>query len=147
MRFENILIGDEGLDKQLDKMFEFRKYMTYRRLSTETVANAWIDSVEDVKTQVRRKGADMIHLNMARFGGIDQTIEALLVCKNQSFPVMLGGSPFETVRSAQIACHIAIATQPDLLVAKHSSGDDGGIVLMQNEMARIQTELKYNHKE
>jgi methylaspartate ammonia-lyase len=49
---------------------------------------------------------------------------------------LLGGSYAETDLSARASVHVALATQPDLLMAKPGVGVDEAISLVQNEMAR-----------
>jgi len=49
---------------------------------------------------------------------------------------LLGGSYAETDLSARVAAHVALATQPDLVMAKPGAGVDEAISLVQNEMTR-----------
>jgi methylaspartate ammonia-lyase len=50
--------------------------------------------------------------------------------------VLLGGSYAETDLSARVSAHVALATRPDLLMAKPGMGVDEAISLVHNEMAR-----------
>ena len=48
----------------------------------------------------------------------------------------LGGSYAETDLSARASVHVALATRPDLIMAKPGMGVDEAISLVENEMAR-----------
>lgn len=116
---------------QIETMLQLKKYVRLRRLSLQLVADSWIRSPDDVSTFLQAEAADVIHLNMARLGGLSQTIEAVLACREQGVAVMLEGSPAES----RFAAHVALATQPHLIVARL---DRGGIGLSSilNEMSR-----------
>ena len=78
----------------------------------------------------------MIQIKMPDLGSIHNTIEAVLACKEAEIGVLLGGSYTETEISARASVHVALATQPDLIMAKPGVGTDEAISLVQNEMAR-----------
>ncbi|MCK4451825.1 MAG: hypothetical protein KAX26_14675 [Anaerolineae bacterium] len=48
----------------------------------------------------------------------------------------LGGSCAETDLSTRVSVHIALATRPDIIMAKPGMGVDEGVSLVQNEMTR-----------
>ena len=49
----------------------------------------------------------------------------------------MAGSSNETEISAQITTDIALATKPDLIIAKPGMGVDEGIMIVYNEMQRV----------
>jgi methylaspartate ammonia-lyase len=67
---------------------------------------------------------------------------AVLACKAGGVGAFLGGSCAETDISARVAVHVALATRPDLIMAKPGMGVDEGIMLVQNEMARPLTWIR-----
>ena len=55
--------------------------------------------------------------------------------------MLLGGSYVETDLSARVSAHVALATQPDLVMAKPGIGVDEAITIVHNEMVRILAEI------
>ncbi|MGC9333753.1 MAG: methylaspartate ammonia-lyase, partial [Anaerolineae bacterium] len=80
---------------------------------------------------------DMLHVKMPDFGGLHGTVEAVLACREAKIASLLGGSAAETDLSARVSAHVALATQPDLILAKPGVGVDEAVSLVQNEMARV----------
>ncbi len=78
----------------------------------------------------------MIQIKVPDLGSIHNSVEAVLVCKGAGVGALLGGSYTETEISARASVHVALATQPDLIMAKPGVGADEAISLVQNEMAR-----------
>jgi len=59
----------------------------------------------------------------------------------------LGGSCAETDLSARVSVHVALATRPDIIMAKPGMGVDEGISLVQNEMARTLAWIRARDKQ
>jgi methylaspartate ammonia-lyase len=78
----------------------------------------------------------MIQVKMPDLGGIHASIDAIAACKEAGVSAFLGGSCAETDVSARISAHVALAAQPDLILAKPGMGVDEAISLIHNEMAR-----------
>jgi methylaspartate ammonia-lyase len=53
----------------------------------------------------------------------------------------LGGSCAENDLSARMATHVALATRPDILMAKPGMGVDEGVSLVNNEMVRTLAQI------
>ena len=70
-------------------------------------------------------------------GGVNNTIEAVLYCKEKGIGAYQGGTCNETDRSAQVCVHCAMATQPVQILAKPGMGVDEGFMIVYNEMNRI----------
>jgi methylaspartate ammonia-lyase len=73
---------------------------------------------------------------MPDLGSVHNTVDAVLACKDGGVGAFLGGSCCETGLSAKVAVHVALATQPDLIMAKPGMGVDEGVTIVQNEMQR-----------
>jgi len=69
-------------------------------------------------------------------GGINNSIEAVLLCRANGMGCCLGGTANETDLSARITAQIAIATGPDFLMSKPGIGADEGMMILTNEMLR-----------
>jgi methylaspartate ammonia-lyase len=105
-------------------------------MTVQLVADEWANTLEDIRAFVEAQAADMIQIKMPDLGSVHNTIQAVLVCKAGGVGAFLGGSCAETDLSARVAVHIALATRPDMMMAKPGMGVDEGITLVHNEMAR-----------
>ena len=79
----------------------------------------------------------MIQIKTPDLGGINNTIEAVLYCKERGIGAYQGGTCNETDRSAQVCVNCAMATQPVQILAKPGMGVDEGFMIVYNEMERI----------
>jgi methylaspartate ammonia-lyase len=126
----------ESRRAQIQAMKTLREYVGFRKMDVELVADEWANSLDDVRAFVDAGAADMIQIKMPDLGSVHNSIEAVLVCKAGGVGALLGGSYAETDLSARVSTHVALATQPDQLMAKPGVGVDEAISLVQNEMAR-----------
>jgi methylaspartate ammonia-lyase len=106
-------------------------------LSTRLVADEWCNTYEDVKYFADNRAGHMIQIKTPDLGGINNSVQAVLYCKKKGIGAYLGGSCNETERSAQICTHLAMATGPELIMAKPGMGVDEGLMIVYNEMQRI----------
>jgi methylaspartate ammonia-lyase len=101
------------------------------------VADEWCNSLEDIKLFADEKACHMIQIKTPDLGGINNTIEAVLYCKDKGIKAFQGGSCSETDIAARICAQVAVAVQPYQMLAKPGMGVDEGFCLMKNEMLRI----------
>ena len=141
LRIENPVIM-ESRDEQLETMRTLREYVDLRKMKVQLVAGVWADSLEDIRAFVDRWAAHMVQINMPALGSIHNAVEAVLACKASGLGACLGGSGVETDVSARASAHVALATRPDLIMAKPGAGVDEAISLVQNEMARCLAEIE-----
>ena len=116
-----------GLTAELDK----------RGCDVELVADEWCNTLEDIKLFADNKAGHMVQIKTPDLGGINNTIEAVLYCKEKGIGAYQGGTCNETDRSAQVCVHCAMATQPVQILAKPGMGVDEGYMIVYNEMNRI----------
>mgnify|MGYP004665357295 FL=1 len=116
-----------GLTAELDK----------RGCNVELVADEWCNTLEDIKLFADHKAGHMVQIKTPDLGGINNTIEAVLYCKERGVGAYQGGTCNETDRSAQVCVHCAMATQPAQILAKPGMGVDEGYMIVYNEMNRI----------
>lgn len=135
LRVESPLILDSRA-AQIEAMVTLRDYVRRRKMTVQLVADEWANTLEDIRAFVEAQAADMIQIKMPDLGSVHNTIQAVLVCKAGGVGAFLGGSCAETDLSARVAVHIALATRPDMMMAKPGMGVDEGITLVHNEMAR-----------
>jgi methylaspartate ammonia-lyase len=126
----------ESREAQLESLQTLRRYVEFRKMSVQLVADAWVNTLSDVKAFVEAQAADMIHLRTPDLGSVHHTVEAVQACQAGGVQVLLGGSAAETDLSARVTVHVALATRPELLMAKPGLGVDEAIMFVQNEMAR-----------
>jgi methylaspartate ammonia-lyase len=119
----------ESREAQIEAMKTLRNYVRFRKMNVQLVVDEWANTLE-------AQAADMIQIKMPDLGSVHNTVEAVLACKSGDVGAFLGGSCAETDLSAQVAVHVALATRPDLIMAKPGMGVDEGVMLVQNEMAR-----------
>ncbi len=132
-----------GREKQIETLARLRSLLHQKGISVEIVGDEWCNDLEDIKKFVEAKAVDMIQIKMPDLGGINNSIEAVLYGKEKGVGTYLGGSCNETDRCAQIAVHIALATQPDEILAKSRMGVDEGFMITYNEMQRTLALLRH----
>jgi len=122
----------KGLREELDK----------RGINVELVADEWCNTLEDVIYFCDNKAGHMVQIKTPDLGGINNTIEAVLYCKEHGFGAYQGGTCNETDRSSQVCVNCAMATKPDQILAKPGMGVDEGFMIVYNEMNRIIAMMK-----
>ena len=133
---ETQMIALAGLTKELDD----------RGCDVELVADEWCNTLEDIKLFADNKAGHMVQIKTPDLGGINNTIEAVLYCKEKGIGAYQGGTCNETDRSAQVCVHCAMATQPVQILAKPGMGVDEGYMIVYNEMNRIMAVRKARKK-
>ncbi len=128
--------------EQLKQLKKLRESLKGRNIKVEIVADEWCNTLEDIKEFVDEGAADMIQIKTPDLGGINNTIEAVLYCKEHKIGAYQGGTCNETDRSAQICTDIALATRPCQILAKPGMGVDEGLMIVYNEMNRVLALLK-----
>ncbi len=102
----------------------------------EIVADEWCNTLEDVKYFADNKAGHMLQVKTPDLGGVNNTIEALLYCKERNIGAYSGGTCNETNISAEVTTNIAIACEAKQCLAKPGMGTDEGIMIVNNVMNR-----------
>ena len=126
-----------GREAQMDALAVLREIVDRKKINVGIVADEWCNTYEDIVDFTNKKSGHMAQIKTPDLGGINNTIEAVLYCKKNGMGAYLGGTCNETNRSAEICAHIAMATQPDQILAKPGMGVDEGLMIVFNEMSRI----------
>lgn len=132
----------ESREAQIEAMKTLREYVRFRKMDVQLVVDEWANTLDDIRAFVDAEAADVIQIKMPDLGSVHNSVEAVLACKAGDVGALLGGSCCETDLSAKVAVHIALATRPDMMMAKPGMGVDEGIMLVQNEMARTLTWIR-----
>lgn len=142
LRIEGPMDAEER-EKQMLCLKGLTEEVDRRGINVELVADEWCNTLEDVKYFADNKAGHMAQIKTPDLGGINNTIEAVLYCKEKGFGAYQGGTCNETDRSAQVCVNCAMATKPDQILAKPGMGVDEGYMIVYNEMQRILALRKY----
>ncbi len=127
----------EDREKQMIALKTLTAELDARGVNVEIVADEWCNTLEDIKYFADNKAGHMVQIKTPDLGGINNTVEAVLYCKQLGIGAYQGGTCNETDRSAQVCVQCAMATRPDQILAKPGMGVDEGYMIVYNEMQRV----------
>lgn len=136
LRIEGPMDADDRT-RQMTALKELTKLVDQRGIDVELVADEWCNTLEDIKYFADNRAGHMIQIKTPDLGGIHNIAEAVLYCKEKGVGAYQGGTCNETDRSAQVCVNVAMAVQPDQILAKPGMGVDEGYMIVYNEMQRI----------
>jgi len=122
---------------QIEALAAIRAALEAKGSDAEIVADEWCNTFEDVIDFTKAKAGHMAQIKTPDLGGINNSIEAVLYCRENGMGAYLGGTCNETNRSAEVCAHVAMATHPKQYLAKPGMGVDEGYMIVFNEMSRI----------
>ena len=137
LRIEGPMDCDSTREAQIEALAELTAEIDARGCDVELVADEWCNTLEDIKMFADAKAGHMVQIKTPDLGGVNNTIEAVLYCKEKGIGAYQGGTCNETDRSAQVCVNCAMATQPTQILAKPGMGVDEGFMIVYNEMERI----------
>ena len=137
LRIEGPMDCDSTREEQIEALSGLTAELDRRGCDVELVADEWCNTLEDIKLFADNKAGHMIQIKTPDLGGVNNTIEAVLYCKEKGVGAYQGGTCNETDRSAQVCVHCAMATKPAQILAKPGMGVDEGYMIVYNEMNRI----------
>ena len=137
LRIEGPMDCDVDVPTQMKALAALTAELDARGCDVELVADEWCNTLDDIKLFADNKAGHMVQIKTPDLGGINNTIEAVLYCKEKGIGAYQGGTCNETDRSAQVCVHCAMATQPVQILAKPGMGVDEGYMIVYNEMNRI----------
>ena len=137
IRIEGPMDCDCDRETQIKALSGLTAELDRRNIHVELVADEWCNTLEDIKLFADAKAGHMIQIKTPDLGGINNTIEAVLYCKEKGVGAYQGGTCNETDRSARVCVQCAMATQPTQILAKPGMGVDEGFMIVYNEMNRI----------
>ncbi len=134
-RFEHVI--DAGSrEGQIEVTARLRHALRQRGSTVKLAVDEWCNTLEDIALFVEAGAADVVHVKTPDLGGINNTIEALLLVRSSGLEAYCGGTCNETDRSAQVSAHVAMACGAAQVLAKPGMGVDEGMMIVGNEMAR-----------
>lgn len=136
LRLEHVV--DAGSrDAQIRSNAQLRGMLRDADVHVELVVDEWCNTLEDIRLFLVAGAADVVHVKTPDLGGINNTIEALLLVTDAGVGAYCGGTCNETDRSAQVSAHVAMACGATQVLAKPGMGVDEGLMIVGNEMARV----------
>lgn len=136
LRIEGPMDAEER-EAQMKALAGLTAEVDRRGIKVELVADEWCNTLEDIKYFADNKAGHMVQIKTPDLGGINNIVEAVLYCKEKGIGAYQGGTCNETDRSAQVCVNLAMASQPDQILAKPGMGVDEGYMIVYNEMQRI----------
>lgn len=136
LRIEGPMDAEER-EKQMICLRDLTAEVDKRNINIELVADEWCNTLEDIKYFADNKSGHMVQIKTPDLGGINNIVEAVIYCKEKGIGAYQGGTCNETDRSAVVCVNLAMATQPDQILAKPGMGVDEGYMIVYNEMQRI----------
>ncbi len=127
--------------EQIEAFRALRELLAEAGVAVGIVADEWCNTLEDIHAFVSAEACDMVQVKAPDLGSLEDTIRAVIECKAAGVGAYLGGSCTETEASARVCTHVAIATQPDVMLAKPGMGVDEGIMVVRNEQGRTLAEI------
>lgn len=127
----------ENREGTMEALRDLTTLLDERNINVKLVADEWCNTIEDIKYFVDNGAGHIIQVKTPDLGSVANSIDAVLYCKENGVGAYQGGTCNETDRSAQVCAQIAMASQPDQLLAKPGMGVDEGFMIAFNEMARI----------
>jgi methylaspartate ammonia-lyase len=109
-----------------------------RGINVELVADEWCNTLEDIKLFADRKAGHVVQIKTPDLGGVNNIAEAILYCNEKGIGSYVGGTCNETNRSAEVTTNIAMACGALQVLAKPGMGVDEGIMIVGNEMNRVE---------
>ncbi|MDA3865057.1 MAG: methylaspartate ammonia-lyase [Deltaproteobacteria bacterium] len=131
----------------IEKMAEITKGLENSGSPVKIVADEWCNTLEDIKDFVDARAGHMVQIKTPDLGGIQKVVESVLYCKQHGVEAYQGGTCNETDLSARISVQVAMAVRSERVLAKPGMGFDEGFTIVNNEMERIISVLKYKYGE
>ena len=105
-------------------------------VEVKLIADEWCNTLDDIQAFADAGAANFLQVKMPDLGGIQNSILALLYCREKGAGVYLGGSANETDQSARLSAHVGLACRADFIMNKPGQGVDEGLAVLTNEMSR-----------
>jgi methylaspartate ammonia-lyase len=133
-------------DGQVDAFLGLKAEIAKRGSRVRLILDEWVNTLEDVKKFADAKAADMIQIKAPDLGGLNNSIESLLYCKQAGVGAYFGGSANETDQSTRVTVQVGLGCSADLLIGKPGQGVDEAIMIQRNEMKRTLALIDYGSR-
>jgi methylaspartate ammonia-lyase len=123
-------------DAHIEAFITIRRLLRQRGVKLGIIADEWCNTLEDIRKFAAAGASDFVQIKTPDLGGINNSIEAVMSCRQHGMGCCLGGTANETDISTRITTNVALATGPDFMMTKPGLGGDEGVMIQTNEMAR-----------
>ncbi|MGC8464651.1 MAG: methylaspartate ammonia-lyase [Acidimicrobiales bacterium] len=123
-------------DAQVETYVALRNRLRKSGVEVALVVDEWCNTLEDIDVFTAADAADVIHVKTPDLGGVNKTVEALLMVRQRGLRTYCGGTCNETDLSSRVSTHVAMACHADQMLAKPGMGVDEGVMIVRNEMLR-----------
>jgi methylaspartate ammonia-lyase len=123
-------------DAQIESFAALRARLRDAGTDVGLIADEWCNTLADIEKFAQARACDFVQVKTPDLGGVQNTIDALLLCRKMAMGACLGGTANETDQSARICTHIGLACQPSFMLSKPGLGTDEALMIQANEMAR-----------
>ena len=130
-------------EAQIEALAALTAEVDKREINVELVADEWCNTFEDVKDFVAANAGHMLQIKTPDLGGVNNSAEAILFCKEHGKGAYCGGTCNETNRSAEVLTNIGMACGAKQVLAKPGMGVDEGLMIVNNEMNRVMALVNY----
>lgn len=127
----------EEREAQIQALAKITAALAQMGSDVEIVADEWCNTYEDVVDFADAGAGHMLQVKTPDLGGVNNTIKALLYCRQTGKGAYSGGTCNETNRSAEVLTNIAMACGATQCLAKPGMGVDEGYMIVNNEMNRV----------
>jgi len=128
----------EEREAQVEALSALTAELDRRGINVELVADEWCNTLEDIKLFADKKAGHVVQIKTPDLGGVNNIAEAVLYCNEKGIGSYVGGTCNETNRSAEVTTNIAMACGALQVLAKPGMGVDEGIMIVGNEMNRVE---------
>jgi len=135
----------EGKEPQIEALGTLRRELRRLGSGVKIVADEWCNTLEDIRDFTDAQCCDMVQIKTPDLGGIQNTLESVLYCREHDMEAYQGGTCNETDVSARACVHVAMAGRPVRILAKPGMGFDEGMEIVRNEMNRIIAILRHRN--
>jgi len=128
----------EEREAQVEALSALTAELDRRGIDVELVADEWCNTLDDIKLFADKKAGHVVQIKTPDLGGVNNVAEAVLYCNEKGIGSYVGGTCNETNRSAEVTTNIAMACGALQVLAKPGMGVDEGIMIVGNEMNRVE---------
>jgi methylaspartate ammonia-lyase len=121
---------------QIEAFQAMRRKMRAKGVNVGIIADEWCNTLEDIREFADAAATDYAQVKTPDLGGIGNSIEAVLYCRERGIGSYLGGSGNETEQSACVTAEIGLACNADFILSKPGFGGDEGLMIVSNAMTR-----------
>jgi methylaspartate ammonia-lyase len=139
-------VDREEKGRQIETLLQIKEKLQQYGSRVKIVADEWCNTYEDIREFSDAACCHMVQIKTPDLGGVENILESILYCKSHGMEAYQGGTCNETDISARACVHVALAGQPERMLAKPGMGFDEGFSIVNNEMERALAVLRGRRK-